>query len=69
MAKQKSVMICSNCGNEMNHHADKLIDPVKPEDLRQVNSPLGGVIEEIHCCPGCGAAASRRAEMREGEIP
>ena len=69
MAKQKSVMICSNCGSEMNHHADKLIDPVKPKDLRQVNSPLGGVIEEIHCCPGCGAAASRRAEMREGEIP
>ena len=62
MAKQKSVMICANCGGEMNHHADKLIDPVKPEDLRQVNSPLGGVIEEIHCCPGCGAAASRRAE-------
>jgi len=61
MAKQKSVMICSNCGSEMNHHADKLIDPVKPEDLRQVNSPLGGVIEEIHCCPRCGAAASRRA--------
>ena len=33
MAKQKSAMICSNCGSKMNHHADKLIDPVKPEDL------------------------------------
>ena len=60
MAKQRSAMICSNCGSEMNHHADKLIDPVKPEDLLQLNSQLGGVIEEIHCCPGCGAAASRR---------
>ena len=62
MAKQKSTMICSNCGNEMNHHADKLMDPVRPEDRRHVDGTLGGVIEEIHCCPGCGAAASRRAE-------
>ena len=62
MAKQKSTMICSNCGNEMNHHADKLIDPVKPEDRQHVDGALGGVIEEIHCCAGCGAAASRRAE-------
>jgi predicted RNA-binding Zn-ribbon protein involved in translation (DUF1610 family) len=61
MARQKSTMICPKCGNEMNHHADKLIDPVKPEDLRQVNSALGGVIEEMHYCPGCGDAASRRA--------
>jgi ribosomal protein L37AE/L43A len=62
MAKQKSAMICPYCGSQMNHHADKLIDPVKPEDLPQLNSPFGGFIEEIHCCPGCGAAASRRAE-------
>jgi ribosomal protein S27AE len=55
-------MICSNCGSEMNHHADKLIDPVKPEDRRHVDAALGGVVEEIHCCPECGAAASRRAE-------
>jgi ribosomal protein S27AE len=62
MAKQKSTMICSKCGNEMNHHADKLIDPVKPDDRRHVDAALGGVVEEIHCCPGCGAAASRRTE-------
>ena len=37
MAKQKSAMICAYCGSEMNHHADKLIDPVKPEDLLQRN--------------------------------
>ncbi|HEX6436343.1 MAG TPA: hypothetical protein VF182_04380 [Candidatus Binatia bacterium] len=61
MAKQKSTMICPNCGNQMNHHADKLVDPVKPEDLRHRDTALGGVIEEIHGCPGCGAAASRRA--------
>ena len=62
MASQKSKMICPKCGAEMNHHADKLVDPVKPEDLKHVNPMLSGVIEEMHYCPGCGAVESRRAE-------
>ena len=62
MANQKPKMICSWCGSEMNHHADKLVDPVRPEDMRHLNPALGGVIEEMHYCPGCGAAESRRAE-------
>ena len=62
MARQKSKMICPKCGNEMNHHADKLIDPVKPEDLKQVNPALGGIIEEMHNCPRCGGVESRRAD-------
>jgi len=53
-------MICSKCGAEMNHHADKLVDPVKPDDAKHINLALGGVIEEMHYCPGCGAVASRR---------
>lgn len=61
MAKQTSKMICPKCGDEMNHHADKLIDPVKPEDMKHVNPALGGMVEEMHCCPGCGAVTSRRA--------
>ncbi len=62
MTMQKNKMICPKCGAEMNHHADKLADPVRPEDMKQVNSALGGVIEEMHYCPGCGAVESRRAE-------
>ena len=62
MATQKTKMICQKCGDEMNHHADKLVDPVKPEDIKHVNPALGGMIEEMHYCPGCGATASRRAE-------
>jgi ribosomal protein S27AE len=61
MAQQKTKMICPECGAEMNHHADKLVDPVKPEDLRQVNPALGGIIEENHCCARCGNVESRRA--------
>jgi predicted RNA-binding Zn-ribbon protein involved in translation (DUF1610 family) len=61
MAQQKTKMICPWCGSEMNHHADKLVDPVKPEDARRVNPALGGLIEETHGCPGCGNVESRRA--------
>jgi hypothetical protein len=60
MAKQK--MICPKCGEEMNHHADKLVDPVSPEQARTVNPAMGGMIEEVHCCPSCGAVESRLAD-------
>lgn len=60
MANRK--MICSECGDEMNHHADKLVYPANPDDDREALSDLGGLIEETHGCPGCGAVASRRAE-------
>lgn len=60
MAKRTSNMICPKCGGEMNHHADKLVHPTTPEEARNINQALGGVIEEMHCCPGCGAVASRR---------
>jgi predicted RNA-binding Zn-ribbon protein involved in translation (DUF1610 family) len=62
MAKQESKMICPACGDDMNHHADKLIHPATLEDARNLNATLGGLVEEIHGCPGCGAAESRRAE-------
>ena len=62
MVKQESKMICPKCGDEMNHHADKLVEPVKAEDLKHTNPALGGVIEEMHYCPGCGAVESRRED-------
>ena len=61
MAKQKIKMICSKCGAEMNHHADKLVYPASARDAENIDPALGGVIDETHCCPGCGAVASRRA--------
>jgi ribosomal protein S27AE len=60
MARRK--MICPKCGDEMNHHADKLVNPVTAEEVKKINAALGGVIEEAHYCPGCGAVESRRAE-------
>jgi ribosomal protein S27AE len=61
MTKQKSKMICPRCGSEMNHHADKLVYPTSAQEAENIAPALGGVIEETHCCPGCGAVGSRRA--------
>jgi ribosomal protein S27AE len=56
----KNKMICPKCGDEMNHHADKLVDPVTPEEQKHINPVLGGLIEETHQCPSCGGVESRR---------
>jgi hypothetical protein len=62
MSKHKDKMICPKCGGEMNHHADKLVYPTSAQEAEKMDSALGGVIEETHCCPSCGAVESRRAE-------
>jgi hypothetical protein len=46
----------------MNHHADKLIYPSEKVKTATIDPALGGLIEETHGCPGCGAVASRRPE-------
>jgi predicted RNA-binding Zn-ribbon protein involved in translation (DUF1610 family) len=56
-------MICPECGDEMNHHADKLVYPADHGGTRQNHADLGGVLEETHACPGCGGVESRRAEQ------
>lgn len=56
----RTTMICRKCGDEMNHHADKLVDPVDATEAAQVDSVLGGMLEETHGCPGCGNVQSRR---------
>ena len=62
MAIQKTKMICPKCGGQMNHHADKLVYPVSAQEAEKMNATWGGMIEETHSCPACGAVASRRAE-------
>ena len=43
----------------MNHHAEKLIEPRDAEEAARVDARWGGMIEEVHECPGCGATQSR----------
>lgn len=57
-------MNCPKCGNVMNHHADKLVNPVTAADLEHADPAIGGMIEQIHGCPRCGNVESRREERR-----
>lgn len=52
---------CPACGAAMNHHADKLIYSADANS-DAADPRLGGIIEETHTCPGCGAIETRRAE-------
>jgi predicted RNA-binding Zn-ribbon protein involved in translation (DUF1610 family) len=61
MTPSGSTMRCSKCGEEMNHHADKGRDPTDHRDAVLVDPDFGGIIEEIHGCPGCGNVESRPA--------
>jgi ribosomal protein S27AE len=54
-------MISPKCGSKMNEHAEKLVDPTNPQEAALADPALGGIVEEFHTCPNCGANASRRA--------
>ena len=50
----------------MNRHAEKLVHATTASDEATVDPVLGGIIEEVHCCPACGATASRRVGESKG---
>ncbi len=54
-------MICNKCNQEMNQHAEKLVDPTSPEEAARIDPALGGIVEEVHACPQCGHSGSGRA--------
>ena len=62
MANPKTKMICPKCGDEMNHHADKLIYSTEGGEAAKIDPSLGGLIKETHNCPGCGEITSRIAD-------
>ena len=53
-------MICPHCGIPMNMHAEK-IEYFDSPDEPGYDQDLGGVVEEIHGCPQCGATRTRPA--------
>jgi len=53
-------MRCGHCGHEMNFHAEKVNQSARA-DSESDSAEFGGVVEEIHTCPACGAIATRRA--------
>jgi ribosomal protein S27AE len=55
-------MICSDCGIEMNYHAEKIDYTASLVDPHAVDPDLGGVLEEVHTCPRCGKIGTRRSQ-------
>ncbi len=53
-------MTCPKCGTEMNHQADKLVQPISADDAEAAGPMLDGVLERVFACPGCGWIDSRR---------
>lgn len=62
-------MTCPECGVAMNHHANKLVLPTSAEEVAQVDPELGGIPQEAHTCPECGAGAARRPDGRPNPAP
>ena len=54
---------CPRCGAEMNRHAETLVYAESAAELRQMDSDIEGLLEEIHACPRCGNVESRRVEL------
>lgn len=49
-------LACAACGADMNHHANKPIDPRSDEEAAR-----GAVVLEAHTCPACGNVEARIA--------
>jgi len=56
----RPAMTCAKCGTEMNHQADKLVQPTTGEEAATVGPTLDGLLERVFACPGCGWIDSRR---------
>jgi predicted RNA-binding Zn-ribbon protein involved in translation (DUF1610 family) len=63
---QANPLRCPQCGIAMNFHAEKLDSLTGLSEPDAVDPDLGGVVEEIHTCPGCGQVETRRAALEEG---
>lgn len=58
---ETNTMMCPQCGIEMNYHAEKIDYMAALTDADVIDPDFGGVVEEIHTCPGCGDMGTRRA--------
>lgn len=61
MPNSTMTMTCPKCGATMNHHANKMTDPVSRDEIAAVDQELGGILQHTFGCPRCGNVESRRA--------
>ena len=64
MAKP-NVMRCPRCGIDMNFHAEKINYTTALAEPNAIDPDLGGIVEDVHTCPGCGDIGTRRAAPEE----
>ena len=55
-------LTCPKCAGAMNHHADKIVYLPAVPAARAAQNPFGGIVEETHACPACGAIETRCAD-------
>ena len=60
--KAHQKILCPECDLEMNHHAEKLVDPVTRAEAERLDPALGGVVKDIYACPECGRQEARTHE-------
>ena len=49
----------------MNYHAEKINYLAALTNPEAIDPDLGGIVEEVHTCPGCGNTETRQAEGAE----
>lgn len=57
-------MQCPKCGEAMNHHADKVVEPTTDAERASVDPAFGGVLRETHACRACGNIEFRPAARK-----
>jgi len=57
-------MTCPKCGADMNHQADKLVDPTSREEADE-SAGRGGVLVVVFACPRCGWIDATRGGSEE----
>lgn len=56
---KKEKIKCTDCGVDMNHHAEKINYGSTLDDSVNIDYMFGGTVEEVHTCPECGKTETR----------
>jgi NAD(P)H-dependent FMN reductase len=60
-AEETEPLPCPVCGNTMNHHADKPVEPRSEDEVARVDPATGALALSAHTCPVCGHAEAHLA--------
>jgi hypothetical protein len=52
-------LVCRGCGVEMKHHTVSSEEPPPARVAAAAGRESGGILEDFHACPVCGAAETQ----------